>query len=97
MTQLPRIERRRLVRRRTYAGGVLVDLLTDAEFVEALAEAAYIRERAEDAAREAEHQLDATADEALMLTWGSISDEARRPYRTTAELACREIAAIAAA
>lgn len=74
---------------------VLVDLLTDDDYVEQLAEAAYYRERAEDAARDAEHRLD--AGEALTIRWESLSDDARRPYRTTAEYVCREIAAVAAA
>lgn len=78
------------VRRRDYVGLVLADLLTDEEYIEALAEQAYIRERHEDAALAAEHA--AVPDpEPMALAWESIPATSKRPYRTAAAVACSQI------
>lgn len=75
---------------------MLGDLLADETYREELAKAAYYRERHEDAAREAEHEVE-DGIEYLALSWESLSDHARRPYRTTVAHVCAEVAAVAAA
>lgn len=54
--------------------------LNDPELREALAEAAYLRERAEDVAVAREQDTDDC--DYVILTWDSISDFSRRAYRT---------------
>ena len=60
---------------------VLSDLLSDDSFLEETAKLSYYRERAEDVARDREHE---TSDEYdyLCISWEDLSDHAKRPYRT---------------
>lgn len=58
----------------------LEQLLRDEDYREALAEQGYLRERSEEAAEDSEHDLSGCAYFAL--AWSSLSDHAKRPYRT---------------
>lgn len=69
---------------------VILNLLADEDFREAIAERAYYRERQEDAARDREHDLDEDVSY-YALEWGSLSDESRRPYRTAVHEALNEV------
>lgn len=72
--------------------GDLQELLEDDEYREALAENAYLRERAEQAAVASEHdQDDATY---WTLAWDDLSDDAKRPYRTSIATAFDAVVAI---
>jgi hypothetical protein len=61
--------------------GVTVEMLSDEDFREEVAEAAYMRERSEELAVERETE---TSDDFayFVMAWGSLSDDAKRPYRT---------------
>lgn len=74
---------------------MLEDLLRDPDYREQLAEAAYLRERAEDAARDREHDTDPA--DYFALSWSSISDPSRRPYRTAVAHTCDELLQVVAA
>lgn len=74
---------------------MLTTLLRDEDYREELAKASYFRERQEEAARDAEQDLEAT--EYLCLDWDSLEDWAKRPYRTAVAVTCDEIARVAAA
>lgn len=53
--------------------------IRDPDVQEAIAEAAYMRERAEEAAADREHEMrDATY---MVLAWECLDDWAKRPYR----------------
>lgn len=68
--------------RRTFRSVDLSALLTDEEYREALASESYYRERADEAAADREHEI--SGDVAYFaLSWESISDYAKRPYRTS--------------
>lgn len=58
----------------------LADLLKDEEYREALAEQAYMRERRDEAA--ADRETDMEDAQYFVMGWASLSDHARRPYRT---------------
>lgn len=60
---------------------VTPELLSDPLFRESVAESAYLRERTEEAAADREHVLD-EGTVYYALAWESLSDWARRPYRT---------------
>jgi hypothetical protein len=75
---------------------VLTDLLADEEYREELAKAAYWRERLEDRALDLEHDTDGDA-EYVALSWESLSDISRRPYRSAVATTCDELARVAAA
>jgi hypothetical protein len=71
------------------------DLLADDEYREELAAFSYYRERAEQAAVDREQELgDATY---YTLTWESLSDDAKRPYRTAVTVCCEQLAGVFAA
>lgn len=58
----------------------LIELASDDAYREALAAAAYFRECVEEAAVDAEHTLERRSYWAL--SWDSLTDDVRRPYRT---------------
>jgi hypothetical protein len=73
----------------------LRELLTDEEFREAIASQAYLRERREEAAADREHDLSAASYFAI--SWDSLADDAKRPYRTAVAEALDEVGAVVAA
>lgn len=70
-------------------------LLTDEDYREALAEHSYIRERAEQVAADQEHDCDAGTTY-FVVTWECLSDDAKRPYRTTVATVCDSLLSVAA-
>lgn len=67
-------------------------VLQDEEWREAVAEQAYMRERAEEASVDREQELEEDVDY-VTLAWGSLSDFARRPYRTAVAETCDNLLA----
>jgi hypothetical protein len=61
--------------------------LRDPELRERLAEEAYYRDRGDEVARDLEHLSDSDYSY-WALSWDSLSDETRRPYRTTVTHVC---------
>lgn len=74
---------------------MLDDLLRDPEYRENLARNAFYRERLEDAAKDAEHEL--APVEYLTLDWDSLADSSKRPYRSGVAYACDELLTVVTA
>jgi len=72
------------------------DLLEDPEFREDVAERAYMRERAEEAAADREHDLDQRTTY-FAVAWESVSDASKKPYRTAVHEALDTVLALDAA
>jgi hypothetical protein len=58
------------------------DLLRDEEYREEIAKSSYYRERLDEVAAVTEHEVDPDDLAYFAVTWESLSDSARRPYRT---------------
>lgn len=72
-------------------------LLADDEYREAVAEAAYLRDRTEQAAVERERETDPGLVY-YALAWWDVPDEVKRPYRTAVAETCDNLlVAVAAA
>ncbi len=71
----------------------LLSLLSDEDYREALAEAGYYRERSDEAAVEREKEMDPETAY-FTLAWGSLSDHAKRPYRTAVAEAMDNVAEV---
>lgn len=74
----------------------LHSLLRDDDYREALAEQAYMRERSEEAAVERETEISDNVSY-WVLAWSSLSDGARRPYRTAVAETCDHLLSVVAA
>lgn len=74
---------------------VLEVLLRDEEYREALAQAAYVKERQEDAALDREQNLEPA--DYFIIAWEDLSDHSKRPYRTAVAVACEQIASLPSA
>jgi hypothetical protein len=73
----------------------LVELLRDDEYREALSEQSYYRERRDEASADREHHTDPDTSY-WVLSWESLSDDARRPYRTAVAEALDNVVRLAA-
>jgi hypothetical protein len=67
---------------------VIEELLTDDDWREALSEQAYMRERRDEAAVDRERDAAPEETSYLAVAWESLSDHARRPYRTAVAETC---------
>lgn len=75
---------------------MLDELLRDEGFREELAKHSYYRERLEESVVDAERTGADESVEYFAISWESLSDFAKRPYRTAVATTCDEIVTLSA-